>query len=186
MKKIKTLELSLVALAMTVNVVGTFIAFTLKLPILLDSIGTILITILLGPTLGVISGLGASILSGITFDIYSLYFAPVQVVIAITLYVLFKYGFFKGRKLAIGILILSIVSSLAGAIISAFIFDGVTSSGSSYIVAILSNLGVNKVTSVFLVQFLTDLIDKSLAISVAKLAISEMPRSLKGKLVNDQ
>lgn len=185
MKKINTLEISLVAFGMALNLIGTFIAFTLKLPILLDSIGTILISILLGPILGIVTGLGGSILSGITFDIYALYFAPVQIVVALFTYLIYKIGFFRGRKIGIGVLGLSILTSIAGAIIAAYVFGGVTSSGSSYIVVLLSNLGINKVVSVFLVQFFTDYLDKFLGISLAILAISEMPSRIKGKLVNN-
>lgn len=184
MRKINTLEICLVAFGMALNTLGTFIAFSLKLPILLDSIGTILTSILLGPIFGIISGLGGSLVSGITFDIYSIYFAPVQIVVAIFTYLIFKNDLFKGKKRLLGVLILSILSSLAGSIIAAFVFGGVTSSGSSYIVAFLSNLGINKVVSVFLVQFFTDYIDKFLGVTLAVLAIEEMPKTIKGKLVN--
>lgn len=185
MKKINTLEISLVAFGMALNSIGTLIAFGLKLPILLDSIGTILISIILGPVLGTIAGIGGSIISGITFDIYALYFAPVQIVVAFFTYFIFKRGFFHGKKRWIGVLVLSILSSIVGAIIAAFIFDGVTSSSSSYIVAILSNLGINKVVSVFLVQFFTDYIDKFLGVTIAIIAALEMPNTIKGKLVKD-
>ena len=185
MKKINTLQISLVAFGMALNLIGTFIAFSLKLPILLDSIGTILISILLGPILGLISGIGGSILSGITFDIYSLYFAPVQIVVALFTYGIFKKGLLQGSKRFIGVLILSILTSIAGSIIAAFVFGGITSSGSSYIVVLLSNLGVNKVVSVFLVQFLTDFVDKFIGVSISMLAISGMPSTIKGKLVNN-
>lgn len=183
MRKISTIEICLVAFGMALNTLGTFIAFSLKLPILLDSIGTILISMLLGPILGIVSGIGGSLLSGITFDIYSIYFAPVQIVISIFTYLIFKNDLFKGRKRLLGVLLLSILSSIAGSIIAAFVFGGVTSSGSSYIVVFLSNLGINKVISVFLVQFFTDYIDKFLGVTVAVLAMSEMPKTIKGKLV---
>ena len=185
MKKINTLQISLVAFGMALNLIGTFIAFSLKLPILLDSIGTILTSILLGPILGTIAGLGGSILSGITFDIYSLYFAPVQIIVALFTYLIFKANFFNGSKRWIGVLALSILTSIAGAIIAAFVFGGVTSSGSSYIVALLSNLGISKVVSVFLVQFFTDYVDKFIGVTIAILAISEMPNTIKRKLVNN-
>lgn len=185
MRKINTLEISLIAFGMALNTIGTFLAFSLKLPILLDSIGTIMVTILLGPGLGIVSGIGGSLLSGITFDIYSLYFAPVQIIVSIFTYWMLNQGLLYGRKRLIGVLTISIFTSLAGAIIAAFVFAGVTSSGSSYIVALLSNLGLNKVVSVFLVQFFTDYIDKFIGVSVAIIAISEMPKTILGKLVNN-
>src|SRR5699024_9796244 len=184
MRKISNLELSLVALGIALNTIGTLIAYGLQLPLLLDSIGTILISILLGPFLGIAAGIGGSIVSGITFDIYSLYFAPVQIFVAVFTYLMYKKGYLQNIKRPIGVLIISIISSIVGAIIAAFIFGGVTSSGSSYIVAILSNLGLNKIASVFLVQFIMDYIDRFLGVSIAILVTSEIPRGIKGKLVN--
>lgn len=184
MKKISALEMSLVAFGMAINVIGTFIAYSIQLPILLDSIGTIFNSMLIGPSFGIITGLGSSFISGVTFDIYSLYFAPVQIIVAVFTYLLFSKGFLKSIKRPLGVLIISIFSSLVGAIIAAFIFGGVTSSGSSYIVAVLSNLGVNKVVSVFIVQFLMEYIDRYIGVSLAILVMAEFPKRLKRKLVD--
>lgn len=184
MKKISTLELSLVAFGISLNVLGTFIAYGLQLPILLDSIGTIFISILLGPVLGVITGFGGCLVSGITFDVYSLYFAPVQIFVALFTYLMYNKGLLANIKRPLGVMVISIFSALAGAIIAAFVFGGITSSGSSYIVVLLSKLGVNKVLSVFIVQFIMDYLDRFLGVTVAILAISELPTGIKRKLVD--
>lgn len=184
MKKISTLELSLMALGIALNTIGTLIAYSLQLPLLLDSIGTILISILLGPALGILTGIAGSIVSGITFDIYSLYFAPVQIFLALFTYIMYQRGYLENVKRPIGVLVISIISSIIGAIIAAFVFGGVTSSGSSYIVAVLNNLGLNKVVSVFVVQFFMDYIDRFLGVSLAILVISTIPRGIKGRLVD--
>lgn len=185
MKKITALELSLMAFGIAINVIGTFVAYSLQLPILLDSIGTIFISILLGPVHGIITGLGGSFLSGITFDIYSLYFAPVQIVVATLTYYMFSKGLLKTIKRPLGVLIISIFSSFMGAVIAAYIFGGVTSSGSSYIVAVLNNLGMNKVASVFIVQFLMEYADRYIGITFGILAMSELPKRIKRKLVEN-
>lgn len=185
MKKISTLELSLVAFGMALNVIGTFVAYTLQLPILLDAIGTIFISVLLGPVFGSIAGLGGSILSGITFDIYSLYFAPVQIVVAVLTSIMFKKGLLFRIKRPLGVLVISIFSSFIGALIAAYLFGGVTSSGSSYIVALLSNLGMNKVVSVFIVQFMMEYLDRFIGVTISILVISELPKRIKRKLVEN-
>ena len=79
MKKITTKELTLIALGIVLNVIGAFIALNLRLPIYLDSIGTIFIACTLGPKYAVITGLCGSMVSGMTFDIYSFFFMPVQI-----------------------------------------------------------------------------------------------------------
>lgn len=185
MKKISTLKLSLIGLGIALNVVGTFTAFSLKLPILLDSIGTVMASFLLGPYYGVITGLCSGIVSGITFDIYSLYFAPVQIFVGLFSALMYNKGFMRGKKKILGVLVVSIFSSFVGAVIAAFAFGGITSSSSSYIVAVLSNMGVNKVLSVFIVQFLMDYFDRFLAVSLVLLVISNIPEKIKYKLVSN-
>ena len=77
---------------------------------------------------------------------------------------MYKKGFLNGIKTPIGVLAFSIPTSILSAIIAAFVFGGVTSSGSSYIVQILGSFGVDKVTGVFLTQVVTDYIDKFIAV----------------------
>lgn len=164
MKKVSPLNLTIVGLGIALNIVGAFIALNLRLPIYLDSIGTILVAFVLGPVYGVATGLCGSIVSGMAFDIYSLYFAPVQILVGLLSGLMFKKSFMKGKKMFLGVFVVSIVSSLVSAVICAFVFDGITSSGSTYIVQLLSSLGINKVISVFVVQFLTDYFDKFVAV----------------------
>ena len=49
-------NLTLVAMGISLNVIGALIALTLRLPIYLDSIGTILIACLLGSKYAVMTG----------------------------------------------------------------------------------------------------------------------------------
>ena len=79
-RKINTYQICLVALAVGINIVGGQIALFLKLPVYLDSIGTILTGALLGPWFGMVPNLLSGIFMGMTVDIYSLYFAPVGMI----------------------------------------------------------------------------------------------------------
>jgi len=98
---------------------------------------------------------------------------------------MYNKGFMRGKKKILGVLVVSIFSSFVGAVIAAFAFGGITSSSSSYIVAVLSNMGVNKVLSVFIVQFLMDYFDRFLAVSLVLLVISNIPEKIKYKLVSN-
>lgn len=163
MKVSKTTEISMVGIGIALNIIGAFIALNLRLPIYLDSIGTILISFLLGPVLGIITGLLGSIVSGLTFDIYSLYFAPVQIFTGFFFGYMYKKNLMEGNKVFLSVFIANVFISLTGAIITAFVFGGFTSSGSSYIIVLLRKLGLGSVVSAFIVQFFTDYIDKLLA-----------------------
>jgi energy-coupling factor transport system substrate-specific component len=181
-KKISTSQVTIIALGIVLNVVGAFIALNLRLPIYLDSIGTIFIACILGSRYGVITGVLGSMVSGITFDIYSFFFMPVQISTGLISGIMFKKGFLKGYKTFIGVLCFSLPTSIISAIIAAFVFGGITSSGSSYIVQTLSSFGVDKVVGVFIIQFFTDYIDKFIAVVIVNSIVSAVPDNIINKL----
>ncbi|MGL5756552.1 MAG: ECF transporter S component [Paraclostridium sp.] len=181
-KKISTKELTLIALGIALNVVGAFIALNLRLPIYLDSIGTIFIACILGPKYAIITGLCGSMVSGMTFDVYSFFFMPVQISTGLIAGLMYKKGFLNGSKTPIGVFAFSIPTSIISAIIAAFVFGGITSSGSSYIVQMLSSFGINKVVSVFLTQALTDYTDKFISVLLVNSAVVAIPSTFIYKL----
>ena len=97
-KSMNIRNLTLVAMGISLNVIGALIALTLRLPIYLDSIGTILIACLLGSKYAVMTGVCGSLVSGFTFDPYSIYFAPVQLSTGLLAGLMYNKGFLKGKK----------------------------------------------------------------------------------------
>ena len=178
-KSMNIRNLTLVAMGISLNVIGALIALTLRLPIYLDSIGTILIGCLLGPKYAVMTGVCGSLVSGFTFDPYSIYFAPVQISTGLLAGLMYNKGFLKGKKTPLGVFVFSLPTSIISACIAAFLFGGVTSSGSSYIVQILSHFNVPMVVSVFVTQVCTDYADKFLAVSLVALGVAVLPKSYK-------
>ncbi|MGL6106811.1 ECF transporter S component [Romboutsia sp.] len=172
-------NITLIGLGIALNVTGAFIAFSLKLPIYLDSIGTILIACLLGPKYAVITGVCGSLVSGFTFDIYSMYFAPVQITTGFIAGMMYKHGFLNGKKTPLGVLIFTIPTSIISAIITAFLFGGITSSGSSYIVQLLKVVGMPEIASVFITQILTDYADKFIAVVMVGLGVNALPKNIR-------
>lgn len=182
MKKISPFHIVIVALCANINIVGSFIALNLKLPVYLDTIGTILASFLMGGTYGIIVGIISSMVATIAFDPVSFFFAPVQIIVAITSGVLYSKKVLKGIGLPVSILVVTVSSSLVASIIAAFIFGGITSSGSSYVVAILRSSGLNLFKSVFTVQIFTDTLDKAIAVAAALLSLKWLPQQIKSKL----
>lgn len=178
----QTKNLTLMGLGVTLNIVGAFIALQLRLPIYLDSIGTILVACLLGPKYAILTGLCGSVVSGITFDIYSLYFAPVQISTGLFAGMMYQKGFLSGKKTPLGVLLFTLPTSLISAVIAAFLFGGVTSSGSSYVVQILMQLGIPDVMSVFVTQVMTDYMDKFIAVVLVAVGVAALPYSMKQTL----
>ena len=162
MKKERTsaYKICIVAFAVCINLIGGQIALLLRLPIYLDSIGTVFIASVLGPFYGMLPNVLSGLLLGMTVDIYSLYYAPVGIILGfVTGLVYKKYQPRKGWVLLAAVVI-TIPSTIVSACITAFLFGGITSSGSSLIVQILAKTPLGMVGSCFVVQFITDYIER--------------------------
>lgn len=167
--------MTLISLGITLNIVGSFTALGLRLPIYLDSIGTIMISAILGPKHAIITGVCGSIVSGITFDVYSLYFAPVQIFTGSLAGIMYKKGFLKGFKIPLGVFTFVFPTSILSSIIASVVFGGITSSASSYIVQFLNIFGISKVTSILATQIFTDFADKFIGVLLVNFVLSVLP-----------
>lgn len=181
-QKTRIFQISFLALAAVLNIVGANIALVLRLPIYFDTLGTLMAAMLFGPLYGMLPGLISGILTGITTDIYSLFFLPVQLVIGITAGLLLHSNDEKIRShrlpLAGMAFLISAPGTVVSSIISAFVFGGITSSGSSIFVQLLHHAGVNLTVSVFCVQFVTDYADRILTIFAACLLLHALPKTI--------
>ena len=181
MKKNNTFKIIMMSLCVVFNILGSFLAVALKLPIYIDTIGTFLAAFLFGPIGGMLTGGATSIIAGISFDPMSLYFIPVQLVIGCFAGVFYKKNLFAGKFIPVGVILVTVISSIVASVIAAFVFGGITSSGSSIIVMYLKEAGVNLVTSVFSTQILTDILDKSVAVMLVLGILKTIPASIKEK-----
>ncbi len=174
-----TRKLTLVALGIALNVVGAFIALNLRLPIYMDSIGTILVACLLGPKYAVLTGVTGSIVSGITFDVYSFCFAPVQISTGYFAGRLYQNNRLRGKRTPLDVLMFALPTAFLSAIVTLTVFGGITSSGSSYIVQLLRALQVPDLGSVFIVQLITDYADKYVAVILVWAGVKVLPKTIK-------
>ena len=78
MRKFSTNKLCLLALCSVINLIGGHIALLFRLPVYLDSLGTVFAAALMGPLSGMIPGIISNLIGGVTTDIYALYYLPVQ------------------------------------------------------------------------------------------------------------
>ena len=157
--KINVYQICLVALAVGINIVGGQIALFMKLPVYLD-IGTILTGAVLGPWFGMLPNLISGIFMGMTVDIYSLYFAPVGMITGIMSGLVFRKLSVKKVKVLFAAVLITVPGTIVSSVINAVLFGGVTSSGSSILVQLLSRTPLGLTGSIFAVQFLTDYLDR--------------------------
>lgn len=176
------------ALAAVLNIAGANIALLLRIPLYLDTLGTFLSAMLFGPFYGMIPGLLSGLLTGFTTDIYSLFYLPVQLVTALAAGFLFYEKSFKTGKYRILLFAAAVTvpGTIVSASITAFLFGGITSSGSSILVQLLHHTGLNLTASVFCVQLLTDYLDRAVMLCLSVLVLGVLPTSMLAVLKKGQ
>lgn len=174
MKKFTPKLLAILALAIALNIVVGNVVLLLKLPIYLDTLGTMLAGILFGPVAGMGVGFASGLITGVTADLYSLYFSPVQIAVGLMTGLLFHYHKIK-LPFWLKVLAVALPGTIIASLITIVLFGGITSSGSSILVQLLTGLGLNKTVSVFLIQFLTDYADRFIALSLVITVIRLLP-----------
>ena len=167
-EKISVQKICMIAFAICINFVGGQIALFLKLPIYLDSIRTVFVA-------AVLSGL----LMGMTVDIYSLYYAPVGILLGFVTGLVYRKFQPKKWQIFPAALVITLPSTIISSCITAFLFGGITSSGSTVLVQLLAKTPLGMVGSCFVVQFITDYIDRVLCIAVAAVLITALRKSMK-------
>ena len=167
----KTKIMMIVTMGIVFNVSAAFLAMTFQIPFYMDSIGTILVAGLLGPKYAIITGVLGSFTSGVIFDVYSFYYMPVQITTGYFAGILYHTKWLKGKLMPVGSLLVGIPTSLLSAVITAFVFHGLTASSSSIVTMALHRLGMDLTLSVFLVQILTDYGDKLFAVFITSIII---------------
>lgn len=168
--------LTLIALSVVINIIGSFLALSFRLPVYLDTIGTIFSGVAFGPVIALIVGALSALISGLLFDPTSLYYLPVQLVIGFLTGLFFKNHRFEGFKSIIYILIITLAGAIISSLITTFVFSGITSSGSSYIVQLIHAAGINLISSVFSTQILSDILDKGISFFIVFTILKVIPK----------
>ena len=95
---------------------------------------------MLGPVYGMVPGILSGIISGCTSDVYSFYYIPVQMVVGVMAGVFFQKIRPDSRqfwKVLLTALCISLPGTIVSSAITAAVFGGITSSGSSLLVRIV-------------------------------------------------
>lgn len=155
--------ISFISIAIAINLVGANLALFLRLPIYLDTIGTLLIAIILGPWYAASTAFLSALINWMTTDIFSLYYSPVAIVVAIITGILIKRNC-KPSSLLWKSLIISLPGTIIASVITVILFKGITSSGSSIIAQFLHGIGLDMTSSLILVQVGTDYMDRLISL----------------------
>lgn len=113
--KLNTAALVLIPAAVGINYIGKLFAGALKLPLWLDSIGTILAAFLAGPIVGALCGAINNVIYGFTLDPVSFIYAVTSIAIGIAAGVLA----YKGKvKSVVGAIVSGLIIALVSTVVS--------------------------------------------------------------------
>lgn len=177
-----TFGLVLIPVAIAINWVGAYFAQLLKLPIWLDTIGTMISAILVGPWNAAIAGALTNLIKWITFDPVAGPYAITNAAIGITLGMLYRKGWFSAKPTVSQIIksgiIIAVVATVISAPITVYMFGGVTGGGVDLITAMLLGTGGmgGLLTAVFSSELIGDLLDKLISLVVVGVIIENIPK----------
>ena len=176
-KDFTTFTWVLIAVAIAVNIVVGQLVSLLKLPIFLDSIGTVLVGVLAGPWAGGLAGLLTNLIWGLISSPVAAAFAPVAMVIGIVAGLCARYGLFKNWWLAIiAGLIITVFNAVVAVPIRLYMFGGITGSGADFVTAYMLALGKDLFGSVVVTVFTSNVVDKVVTAVLAWGIIKALPQ----------
>lgn len=187
-----TPRLVVIALCAALNFAVGSIVYLVKLPIYLDSIGTILCALLILPdrraaaVCGFAAGFVSIVLISLLVNPFLIWFSLTSLAIAV--FAAFAIGTsietFRARPLPTGPfaarvalhgVVLGLIAAAVSAPVVAYLFGGVTGSGSAFLVALFLKSGQQLLNAALLSGLTAEPIDKALQVLIAALLYRATP-----------
>lgn len=160
MRNRKTTVMIFCAIAIAINIVLGIITSSLKLPLYLDTLGTIFAAVYFGPWYGAAVGALTNILTGMLFNPKDIPFLLVNVAVGLIVgFAAKKFNWSLATAVITG-LILSVVCPLIGTPIGIWVYGGLTGTGTDLLFMWLQKVGNSIFVSSFLSKILNNLLDK--------------------------
>lgn len=167
------------AFGIALNLAVGQISLALKIPMYLDSIGTVLVAVVCGPWSAIVAGVFSNLIASAFGNPALMFFIPVMVVIGAFTGFLAKAGWFrKWYLVVVGGILQGIIAALASAPISAYLFSGVMLAGTDFLVMYFRSMGNSLLESVFYQGLASDPVDKTVTYIIVFLIVKNFPKSL--------
>ncbi|HEH9425477.1 ECF transporter S component [Aeromonas sobria] len=175
--KLSSYNLAFMVICIAINMVAGQAVSMLKLPIFLDSIGTVLCAILAGPWMAVATGLLTNLLWGLLTGPIAAAFAPVAMMIGLSAGLMARAGWFNNLpKVVVSSVVITLALTLVAIPIRSYLFGGATGSGADFMVAYLHAMGSDLQESVAVTVLGTNLLDKLLTVLIAWGLVRRLPQ----------
>lgn len=167
----------MIPVAIAINIAIGQIIFTLKIPLYLDSIGTVLVGVLAGPLAGALTGLLTNLIWGLTgWNVTYAPFAAVAAVIGLLAGLFAEAGWFRiWWKPIVAGLITGLVAAALSAPIAAYVWGGVTGSGTDVVVAMFRTMGLGVLPASFAQGVSSDPLDKAVSFFIVWIIVQALP-----------
>lgn len=143
---------------------------TLQIPLFLDTIGTLVSTVLFGLLPGVVTGIGTHIFLEILNGPTGAYLPWMACSIAsaiILWWLIRRHQFDTFVHALLAALWIALANALIGAVVAALLFSGNTGHAVDFVASALYTLGQNVFSAAFLARLPVNLVDKTIAVIVA-------------------
>jgi energy-coupling factor transport system substrate-specific component len=182
-REFSTLTIVLIPVAIALNIAIGTLVLNLKVPLYLDSIGTVLVGGLVGPWAGALTGLLASFVWTLTgLFPQAIAWAGVAAIIG-ALAGAFRSGDWwdKWWKSILAGLITGVIAAILSAPIAAYVFGGVTGSGTDALVALFRATGLDMLGANMAQGVVSDPIDKAVTFFIIWAILRALPGRLKAR-----
>ncbi|OIK12466.1 ECF transporter S component [Bacillus sp. MUM 116] len=169
-------------------VLGTVVSW-MKIPLLfLDTIGTVLISVLFGPWWGVLTGGLTNVVLGATTGASAIFFGLVNIAIALAVgFIAKRFDFTKWYVALLTGILVSVIAPLIGTPIAVAVYGGLNGSGMDLVVLWLRASGESVFASTFISRITGNFIDKIITCMLVMFLIVRLPNFAKimNKGIND-
>jgi len=182
-KEISTTTLVLIPVAIAINIAVGQLVLGLKLPLYLDSIGTVLVGVLVGPWAGALTGFLANVVWTVTgLFPQAIAWAGVAAIIGALAGVFGRDGWLNsvGKAILAG-LITGVVAAILSAPIAAYVFGGVVGSGTDAIVGLFRAAGLDALGANLGQGVVSEPIDKIVTYLVVFAVLMGLPARIKAR-----
>lgn len=182
-KEFSTLAIVTIPVAIAINVAVGQLVVALKLPLYLDSIGTVLTGALIGPWVGALTGF----LSNVVWTMTGLFppaiaWAGVAAIIGVLAAVFRQSGWFGSWwQAALAGLITGVIAAVLSAPIAAYVYGGVTGSGTDAVVAMFRAAGLDMLGANMAQGVVSDPLDKLVTFLAVWAVLLALPSRVKAR-----
>lgn len=182
---ISSRTLTLIVFSIAINMVIGQLSSMLKLPIFLDSIGTLICALLAGPWVALLSGLLTNLLWGLLSGPIAAAFAPVAMMIGLSAGLLARAGGFRTLpRVVLSGVVITFALMIVAVPIRTYLFAGTTGSGADFFVAYFHTVGDNLLESVAITVLGANIADKVASAIIAWLLVRQLPERVQRNYPN--